>query len=658
MKPGDTLDGRYTITERLGAGGMGEVYKATHTFLGSSRVIKVVHPHISTNTDAKDRFLREARAATKVQHQNVATLHDFSSLPDGSQYMVWEFIAGENLAQRLRTQGTLPPRQAVKIALQALRGLEAIHRAGIIHRDISPENLMITSEDEVKIIDLGVAKVDDPDAVSSTRTGIFVGKLRYAAPEQLGFLPEGEKVDARADLYAMAMVLFELLTGRPPYEATSPHEYFMLHAVEPRKQTVTLPIEMPGSASLQAVLEKALTRDRNQRYGSAREFAEALEEIERTLPQQRDMPTMAMPVDGDETMRVISSKVDTLHRGIPNTQADTLHRETVRTHSPAEPAAPPPPPTPPPPPSFQSPPTVLTPLPGDGPAAAPPPPTKMKAGMNPAILVAFIAIIAIVIAGLLMLPGGKRLGSIVGLPETKTGTAPATTTAATTSQAPSKVAEASLTVTSGTADSTQPVTTTTAATATTTQASTTTILAPIINPAPTPTTTVAQVTPAPTKPRETKPRVQPTTPAPRKYDDASEDEETEREPSVPAFSHAATYTDGGDSDANDRALAVLRRELRGTTTVALRAGGMTGQLARALREQFPSIKFEGEANVVIRFDGRTDRLRAGRRRRYAQATVEKNGRVIFRYELPDEVYRVGQGSVEAFANVLGEAFQD
>ncbi|MFL6248232.1 MAG: serine/threonine protein kinase, partial [Thermoanaerobaculia bacterium] len=406
MKPGDTLDGRYTITDRLGAGGMGEVYKATHTFLGSPRVIKVVHPHISGNTDAKDRFLREARAATKIQHQNVATLHDFASLPDGAHYMVWEFIAGENLAQRLRTRGPLPPRQAVRITLQALRGLDAIHRAGIIHRDISPENLMITDDDEVKIIDLGVAKVEDTDAVSSTRTGIFVGKLRYAAPEQLGFLPEGEKIDARADLYAMAMVLVELLTGRPPYEATSPHEYFMLHAVEPRKQTVSLPIEMPGSAALQAVLEKALARDRNQRYASARDFAFALEEIERTLPEPRDMATMALPLDGDATMRVTPG----------STKADTLHRETLRTSSPADatiqtplPAAVP-----------GAPATLLTPIPDVA------PPIQMRRGINPLYFLGFLVLLVLAFAALLLWPGGKRRESIVSLPETTT-TAAATT---------------------------------------------------------------------------------------------------------------------------------------------------------------------------------------------------------------------------------------
>jgi len=623
MKPGDTLDGRYTITERLGAGGMGEVYKATHTFLGSQRVIKVVHPHISGNTDAKDRFLREARAATKIQHQNVATLHDFATLPDGAHYMVWEFIAGENLAQRLRVRGPLPPRQAVRIALQALRGLDAVHRAGIIHRDISPENLMITAEDEVKVIDLGVAKVEDTDAVSSTRTGIFVGKLRYAAPEQLGFIPEGEKIDGRADLYAMAMVLVELLTGRPPYEATSPHEYFMLHAVEPRKQTVSLPPEMPGSAALQAVLEKALARDRNQRYASARDFAIALEEIERTLPEPRDMPTVATPMDGDETMRV-PSKV--------HTNVDTLHRETLRTSSPAEATMQTPLPAPAPGPA--APVTLLTPLPAG--------PTKLRKGMNPAYFIGFLVLLVLAFAALLLWPS-KRRDPIVRLPQTTTTASTTTTTPVTETQPPPQIAEASVTVTSGTADSTQlsaPITTTTA------------IITPP-KPAPIPTTTVAEAVPPKPKP-VVKPPVEPK-PKPQPED---EEEETSPEPAAPAFGRAATYRDGGDDSANDRAMAILRRELRGTTTVALRAGGMTPELARALRDQFPNIQFEGDAPVVIRFNGRNERLGAGRKRRFATATVEKNGRVIFRYELPDEVYRVGQSSVEAFANVLGEAFQD
>jgi serine/threonine-protein kinase len=610
MKPGDILDGRYTITDRLGAGGMGEVYKATHTLLGSSRVIKVVHPHISGNTDARDRFLREARAATKVQHPNVATLHDFAALPDGAHYMVWEFIDGTNVAQRLRTRSTLPPKQAVRIAIQALRGLEAIHRAGIVHRDISPENLMITADDEVKIIDLGVAKLEEgADAVSQTRTGIFVGKLRYAAPEQLGFMPEGEKVDARADLYSMAMVLVELLTGRPPYEAKSPHEYFMLHAAEPRKQTVSLPADLAGSAALQAVLEKALARDRNQRYATAREFATALEEIERTLPEPRDMPTMALPLDGDETMRTIPAV----------TSEDTLHRETIRSQSGEAqtvrtplPAAV----------------TVQTPLPAALPheaPAAPAPPPKMVPGMNPAYVVLFMALIALAIAAALLWPREKRRDAIIQLPET-------TTTAAVT-VAPPQVAEASVTVTD----------------ATTTVAPVTVTTATVAPPPPATTTTVAPVRPRPVP----APRGEPETPA------ETADDDEEEAPAPTPMRAVATYVDGGDdSDANERALATLRREVRGTTTVALRGGAMTVQLGRALREHFPGIQFADHADVVIRFNGRIDRLGAGRKRRAGTATVEKNGRVIFRYEMPDEIYRVGQTPPEAFANVIAEALQE
>ncbi len=301
----EPVDGKYQIVERLGAGGMGDVYKVSHTFLGTTRVIKVIRPQISESQDAHDRFLREARAATKVQHPNVATLHDFSALPDGSHYMVWEFIDGENLAQRIHTRGPLPPRYAVELAIQALNGLEAIHRAGIVHRDISPENLMITreagGEERVKIIDMGVAKVEDSGEVS-TLAGVFVGKLRYASPEHLGFLKEGERIDGRADLYSMGIVLYEMLAGRPPFEATSPHEYMLLHSRDTQFKPVNLPPDLPGGAQLQAVLSRALERDRNKRFASAREFADALQEVEQTLPEAAAMQTVAVPLTQQRTI--------------------------------------------------------------------------------------------------------------------------------------------------------------------------------------------------------------------------------------------------------------------------------------------------------------------------------------------------------------------
>jgi serine/threonine-protein kinase len=300
----ELLDGKYRLLERLGVGGMGEVFKALHTYLDAVRVIKIVRPQIAENSDAIDRFLREARLATKVQHPNVATLHDFSALPDGSHYMVWEFIDGENLTQILRHRGTLQPAEAIEITVQALAGLDAIHRAGIVHRDISPENLMIERNGgRVKIIDLGVAKSDDPDQ-AATRTGLFLGKLRYASPEHLGVLREEEKLDGRADLYSLGVVLYEMLTGRPPFEATSPHQYLLHHSRDdvPRQLDLT---RVP--AELRNALSRVLERDRDKRFPNARAFADALSEI-------TTAKTMTKPLDLDATMRVGGDQRSTLER--------------------------------------------------------------------------------------------------------------------------------------------------------------------------------------------------------------------------------------------------------------------------------------------------------------------------------------------------------
>ncbi|HEX9500117.1 MAG TPA: serine/threonine-protein kinase, partial [Thermoanaerobaculia bacterium] len=316
----EPVDGKYRIIERLGAGGMGEVYKVEHVFLRAIRVIKVIRPSISEDADAHERFLREAQLATKVQHPNVATLHDFSALPDGSHYMVWEFIEGENLAQVIRKRGVIAPAYAIRLAIQALNGLDAIHRAGIIHRDISPENLMITSgeqpDERVKLIDLGVAKMDEGD-YAATRTGIFVGKLRYSSPEQLGFLNPGEKIDGRADLYSLAIVVYEMLTGRPPFEATSPHQYILHHSQDTKVQSLDL-TRIP--APLQPVLARALERDRTKRYATAREFADAFESVAPMLPS----------TDSDSTLR-LTPPAGTTIRHPATVRTESVQKPPVRT---------------------------------------------------------------------------------------------------------------------------------------------------------------------------------------------------------------------------------------------------------------------------------------------------------------------------------------
>ncbi len=282
------IDGKYKILSRLGVGGMGEVYKVLHVHLNTLRVVKLMRPSISDRADSNERFIREARLATRIQHHNVATLYDFSTMPDGSHYMVWEYIEGVNLGDLLRARGFLSPVYACQIAMLVLQGLEAIHRSGVVHRDISPENVMITRNDEgeeiVKIIDLGIAKHSGEDQDEHTKTGMFIGKWKYCSPEQLGLLKKGERIDSRADLYSFGVVLYEMLAGRPPFIADSPHQYFVLHSSERAASFDQANPRTRVPAELEALVFRALEKDRDDRFASARAFAAALSAVAPFLP--------------------------------------------------------------------------------------------------------------------------------------------------------------------------------------------------------------------------------------------------------------------------------------------------------------------------------------------------------------------------------------
>ena len=310
------IDGKYQILSRLGVGGMGEVYKVLHIHLNAIRVIKLMRANITSDPSAHDRFVREARLATRIQHPNVAALFDFAEV-DGSRYMVWEYIEGTNLHELIDERGPLSPKYAGQLAVQALQGLDAIHRAGIVHRDISPENLMIPrtadGEETVKIIDLGIAKQWSDDQDRQTKTGMFVGKWKYCSPEHLGFLREGERIDGRADLYSFGIVLYEMLTGVPPFQAETPHAYLMMHSTEsPRPLRIANPT-IPAAPELEALIFRALEKDRGNRFKTAREFAY---EIERLLPYLDDstgtpVPKKAAEVTAEATkMRPREAAVD------------------------------------------------------------------------------------------------------------------------------------------------------------------------------------------------------------------------------------------------------------------------------------------------------------------------------------------------------------
>ncbi len=291
------VDGKYQILSRLGVGGMGEVYKVVHVDLNAIRVIKLMRSAIADDPGAHERFLREARLATRISHPNVGTLYDFSTLEDGSRYMVWEFIEGINIHELIEERGPLSPRYAAKLAIQALQGLEAVHRAGIVHRDVSPENLMIThdssGEERVKIIDLGIAKQWSEETDEKTKTGMFVGKWKYCSPEHLGILPEGERIDGRADIYSFGIVLYEMLTGTTPFQATTPHGYLMLHASERPRPLRQVNPSVTSSPELEGVILRALEKNRANRFASARDFAQALETL---LPILSDTPGEPVPM--------------------------------------------------------------------------------------------------------------------------------------------------------------------------------------------------------------------------------------------------------------------------------------------------------------------------------------------------------------------------
>ncbi len=277
---GTVLDGKYEILERLATGGMGEVYKARHMHLQEVRVIKILRPDRAADPQAAQRFLQEARTATQIKHPNVAILYDYSRLPDGRFYMVWEYIEGEDVGNWLRRAGPFPLPLAVELGIQALRGLEAIHAAGVIHRDISPDNLMVRKDAkgryQLKIIDLGLAKdLSTPAALEITQAGVFMGKLRYCAPEQAGQLPEG-KLDHRADLYSFAAVLYEMVCGMAPFDSENQHGFVLRRLTEPplalqgRNPAVQVPRE------LDAVVLRGLERDRERRFPDAIAFITAL----------------------------------------------------------------------------------------------------------------------------------------------------------------------------------------------------------------------------------------------------------------------------------------------------------------------------------------------------------------------------------------------
>ncbi|HEY0593086.1 MAG TPA: serine/threonine-protein kinase, partial [Thermoanaerobaculia bacterium] len=224
--PAGTSFGPYRLVEPIGAGGMGEVYKATDMRLERSVAIKVLPPHLSANVQLRERFEREARAISAISHPNICTLYDIGR-ENGNDYLVMEYLEGETLADRL-AKGPLPIEQALRYGIEIAEALEKAHRSGIIHRDLKPGTIMITKSG-AKLLDFGLARYTRAEAVPTishggptlvtahkplTQEGTILGTYQYMAPEQL----EGDLADARTDIFALGAVLYEMVTGRRAFD--------------------------------------------------------------------------------------------------------------------------------------------------------------------------------------------------------------------------------------------------------------------------------------------------------------------------------------------------------------------------------------------------------------------------------------------------------
>lgn len=299
---GMTANGEYAIIREIGKGGMGMVYEAKDLSLARRVAVKVIN--FPTNDTEKrqgviERFRREAVAAAKVSHPNVIVIHAFREI-GGEHVQVMEFIDGRTLRDELQAQPekALRPERAARIVIELLKGVAALHAAGLCHRDLKPANVMLTRDgDRVKILDLGLVKFaegEDPATdMTLTQCGVPMGSPLYMAPEQINALPDAKSIDLRTDLYAVGVILFQLLTGKPPFDGRKA-PLFDQHRFDDVPKMVSPHGEL--SPALQVIVEKAMAKKSSDRFQSADKMREAIERLLRPPPPKRGSLATLVPM--------------------------------------------------------------------------------------------------------------------------------------------------------------------------------------------------------------------------------------------------------------------------------------------------------------------------------------------------------------------------
>src|SRR5580700_9144596 len=276
----DILNGQFQIIQKIGSGGMGAVYKALQSDMNRMVGVKILHPKLANRKDLVSRFRREARAMSQLTHPNTVKVFLYGELDDGSLYIIMEFLEGKNLNQTVRSEGPFPIERALPILMQACGALDEAHRAGIIHRDLKPENIFLVQSEALhdypKLLDFGLAKVGErqmrPGSIMLTQEGMVFGTPEFMSPEQA----QGKPLTPASDVYSLAVILYEVLTGKLPFDAKSAMDFIQLHVVGkpiPLNQRVlgkTFPL------LLEQIMDRALGKRPEDRFSSAADLAVAL----------------------------------------------------------------------------------------------------------------------------------------------------------------------------------------------------------------------------------------------------------------------------------------------------------------------------------------------------------------------------------------------